>query len=216
MVVGRFCRAGVCFDRIKICKNLVMAANDTGVFYVDDVAPTDAERQQASRLTLGKLLLIVLLMLAFCAAMVPLYRQICEVLGITATRSIAQNTQVDRSRLVKIDFDANVNKQFAWTFAAVEKHIDIHPGAIVTVNYRVTNTLPYATTGRASPSFAPAEGGIYFNKIECFCFSNQTLAAGETRDMPVTFFVDSKLPADIGTITLSYTFHDVTNGAKKM
>lgn len=192
-----------------------MTANDTGAFYVDDVVPTDSERQQASRQTLAKLLLIVLLMLAFSAAMVPLYRQICEVLGITATRAIAQNSQVDRSRLVKIDFDANVNKKFAWTFAAVEKHIDIHPGTIVTVNYRVTNTLPYATTGRASPSFAPAEGGIYFSKIECFCFSNQTLAAGETRDMPVTFYVSPKLPLEIGTITLSYTFHDVTNEAKK-
>ena len=169
--------------------------------------------QHNNRVMLFKLLLIVPVMLLFCASMVPLYRQICKVLGITATRSIAQNTQVDISRFVAIDFVANLNKNFAWSFAPVDKHVDIHPGSIVTVNYRVTNTLPYATTGRAVPSFAPIEGGLYFNKIECFCFSNQTLQAGETRDMPVTFFVDPKMPKEIGAIALSYTFFNVTDVA---
>jgi len=184
-------------------------------FFEDDAPLTVEERHEANRVTLGKLLLVVLLMLLFCASLVPLYRQICEVLGVTATRAIVQNTQIDNARLVKVDFDAGVNKNFAWTFAAVEKSVDIHPGAIVTVNYRVTNTLSYATTGRAVPSFAPAESGLYFNKIECFCFSNQTLQAGESRDMPVTFFVDPKMPASIGAITLSYTFFDVTSEARK-
>ena len=174
----------------------------------------DAQQvQHNNRVMLFKLLLIVPVMLIFCASMVPLYRQICKVLGITATRSIAENTQVDIGRFVAIDFVANLNKNFAWSFAPVEKHVDIHPGAIVTVNYRVTNTLPYATTGRAVPSFGPIEGGLYFNKIECFCFSNQTLQAGETRDMPVTFFVDPKMPKEIGAIALSYTFFNVTDVA---
>lgn len=168
-----------------------------------------------NRVTLGKLLLIVPVMLMFCASLVPLYKQICAVLGITSQRAIAQNTQVDLSRLVKVDFIAHLNNTFAWNFEPVEKHVDVHPGAIVTVNYRVTNTLPYATTGRAVPSFAPMEAGLYFNKIECFCFSNQTLQAGETRDMPVTFFVANKLPEEIGAIALSYTFFNVTNDAKK-
>ncbi len=192
-----------------------MATPDQSVTIQEDDFPSAIERSEANRVTLGKLLMIVVLMLVFCASMVPIYRQICEVLGITATRAIVQNTQIDLSRLVKVDFDAGVNRNFAWTFQAVEKHVDVHPGAIVTINYRVTNTMPYATTGRASPSYAPAEGGIYFNKIECFCFSNQTLQAGETRDMPVTFFIDPKLPATIGSIILSYTFHDVTNEVRK-
>lgn len=192
-----------------------MAIQDQTVTLQGDDFPSAVERSEANRVTLGKLLMIVVLMLVFCASMVPIYRQICEVLGITATRAIVQNTQVDLSRLVKVDFDAGVNRNFAWTFQAVEKHVDVHPGAIVTINYRVTNTMPYATTGRASPSYAPVEGGIYFNKIECFCFSNQTLQAGETRDMPVTFFIDPKLPASIGSIILSYTFHDVTSEARK-
>lgn len=171
--------------------------------------------RRENRITLAKLLLIVPVMLAFCASLVPLYRQICEVLGITSTRAIAASTQVDTSRLVKVDFVAHLNSTFAWTFEPVEKHVDVHPGATTTVNYRVTNTLPYATTGRAVPSFAPLEAGLHFHKVECFCFSNQTLQPGETREMPVTFYVSSKLPKDIGAIALSYTFFNVTGEEKK-
>ena len=154
--------------------------------------------------------MVVPVMLVFCASMVPLYRQICEVLGITATRSIAENTQVDLTRVIKVEFVANLNKNFAWKFEPVEKSVEIHPGAMATVNYRVTNTLPYAVTGRAVPSFAPLESGLYFNKFECFCFSNQTLQAGETRDMPVTFSVDPKIPKGLLALALSYTFFDAT------
>ena len=174
-----------------------------------------AEVQANNRTTLFKLLLIVPVMLAFCASMVPLYKQICEVLGISATRSLAQNTQVDTTRLVKVEFDANLNQRFAWKFEPVDKHVEINPGSIVTINYRVTNTMSHATTGRAVPSFGPSEAGLYFNKISCFCFSNQTLQAGETRDMPVTFFIDPKMPRGIEAIALSYTFFDVSSEVKK-
>ena len=175
----------------------------------------EAEIRENNRVTFWKLLMVVPVMLGFCASMVPLYRQICDVLGITATRTIALNTRVDAGRVVKVEFVANLNKNFAWKFEPIEKFVEIHPGAVATVNYRVTNTLPYATTGRAVPSFAPMEAGLYFNKIECFCFSNQTLQAGETRDMPVTFFVDSKLPKDFAAIALSYTFFNVTDAGNK-
>jgi cytochrome c oxidase assembly protein subunit 11 len=173
------------------------------------------EIRRENRVTLAKLLLIVPVMLAFCASLVPLYRQICEVLGITSTRAIAASTQVDATRLVNVDFIAHLNNTFAWTFEPVEKQVEVHPGATTTVNYRVTNTLPYATTGRAVPSFAPMEAGLHFHKVECFCFSNQTLQPGETREMPITFYVDSKLPKDIGAIALSYTFFDVTSDVNK-
>ena len=175
---------------------------------VDAISP--AETREKNRVMFWKLLMVVPVMLLFCASMVPLYRQICNVLGITATRTIAENTRVDASRVVKVEFVANLNRNFAWKFEPVEKFVEVHPGAMTTVNYRVTNTLSYATTGRAVPSFAPIEGGLYFNKLECFCFSNQTLQAGETRDMPVTFFVDTKVPKDVGIIALSYTFFNVT------
>jgi len=178
-------------------------------------AATPEEVRENNRTTLRKLLLILPVMLAFCISLVPLYRQICEVLGVAATRAVAQNTQVDKSRIVKVDFDASLHGGFAWKFEPVDKHVEIHPGQMVTVNYRVTNTLPYATTGRAVPSFAPVEAGLHFSKIECFCFSNQTLQAGESREMPVTFFVDPKLPQKIGSIGLSYYFFDVTEELKK-
>jgi cytochrome c oxidase assembly protein subunit 11 len=179
--------------------------------------PTDpgSDVRSRNRVLLLKLLLIVPVMLAFCASLVPLYRQICEVLGITASRAVAQNTQVDTSRTIVVDFVAHLNNTFAWKFEPVQKHVDVHPGAITTISYRVSNSLPYATTGRAVPSFAPMEAGLYFNKLECFCFSNQTLEAGETRDMPVTFFVDTKLPKEIGTIALSYTFFNVADDSNR-
>ena len=175
-----------------------------------------SEVRAQNRVMLFKLLLIIPVMLAFCASLVPLYKQICEVLGITSTRAIAQNTQVDTARSVRVDFVAHLNNTFAWKFEPVDKQVNVNPGAITTINYRVTNTLPYATTGRAVPSFAPMEAGLYFNKIECFCFSNQTLQAGETRDMPVTFYVATKVPDNIGAIALSYTFFSVSDELKKL
>jgi cytochrome c oxidase assembly protein subunit 11 len=174
-----------------------------------------AEIRESNRVTLWKLLMVVPVMLVFCASMVPLYKQICNVLGITATRTIVESTRVDTSRMLKVEFVANLNKNFAWKFEPIERSVEIHPGSLATVNYRVTNTLPYATTGRAVPSFAPLEAGLYFNKLECFCFSNQTLQAGESRDMPVTFFVDPKVPKDLAAIALSYTFFNVTDGGAK-
>lgn len=169
------------------------------------------DQRREARTTLLKLLMIVPVMLLFCLSLVPLYKQICQVLGISASQAVVTNTQVDTSRNVRVDFDANLNRGFSWRFEPVEKSVSVHPGALVTVNYRVTNMAPHATTGRAVPSFGPVEAGQYFQKVSCFCFSNQTLEAGETRDMPVTFFVDSKMPKNIEAIALSYTFFDVTN-----
>ena len=176
----------------------------------NDESERREQQRKESRVTLKKLLLMVPVMLVFCASMVPLYRQICEVLGITATRAIAENTQVDSTRTVKIEFDASLNRNFDWQFAPLDKQVLVHPGAVTTVHYRVTNMMAHATTGRAVPSFGPLEAGLYVNKIECFCFSNQTLQAGETRDMPITFFISPKLPKEIGAIAFSYTFFNVS------
>jgi cytochrome c oxidase assembly protein subunit 11 len=168
-------------------------------------------QNREANLTLKKLLLIIPVMLVFCATLVPLYKQICQVLGISASQAVATNTQVDPSRTIRVDFDANLNGGFSWRFEPVEKTVTVHPGAMVTVNYRVTNTASHATTGRAVPSFGPVEAGQYFQKVSCFCFSNQTLQPGETRDMPVTFYLDNKMPKFVEAIALSYTFFDVTD-----
>lgn len=168
-----------------------------------------AGQRAEARVTMLKLVMIVPVMLVFCASLVPLYRTICDALGLSATRAIVQNTQVDASRFVKVEFDANVGGNGGWRFAPLEKSVSIHPGALVTVNYRVTNTLAHAATGRAVYSLGPAEAAGYFKKVACFCFNNQVLAAGETRDMAVSFQVDPAMPKDIGSIALSYTFMTV-------
>ncbi len=163
-----------------------------------------------------KLALIVPVMLAFCALMVPLYRVICEQLGITQSRAIvvAQNTQVDLARWVTVEFIANRNQNFGWNFEPLERSVRVHPGELTTIKYRVVNTYPTATTGRAVPSYSPVEAGRHFQKLECFCFSDQTLAPGEVREMPVVFRVETELDKEIETISLSYTFFDVTGKAR--
>ena len=118
-------------------------------------ATVDGSVHEQNRITLWKLLAIIPVMLIFCALMVPLYKQVCAALGLTATQAVAQNTQIDYSRKVAVDFVANLNQNFAWNFQPLDKHVEIHPGEMVTIHYRVTNSLPYASTGRAVPSFGP-------------------------------------------------------------
>jgi cytochrome c oxidase assembly protein subunit 11 len=174
----------------------------------------NAAIQQQNRQMMGKLLVIVVGMLGFAFAMVPMYRQICDALGINATRVlVATNTQVDTSRSVTVELLAGSAQGLQWPFEALDRAVTLHPGELRTVRYRVTNNLGRPVTAHASMSVAPMSAARYLKKTECFCFTNQTLAAGETREMPVTFYVDREAPADIGTITLSYTFFDVSKAA---
>lgn len=168
--------------------------------------------------TLGKLAVLVTLMFGFGFAMVPLYRAICEVTGVNsltkidpAVRELVRNTQVDTSRMVTIELDAN---HFgAWQFKPEKRSVQVHPGELVTVAYELVNATAQDLSGQAIPSYAPAVSAQYMHKLECFCFRQQTLAAGQTRSFPVVFVVDPKLPSDVTTITLSYTFFDVGAGA---
>jgi cytochrome c oxidase assembly protein subunit 11 len=94
-------------------------------------------------------------------------------------------------------------------------HVSVHPGELTTVEYEVINVRAASVTGQAVPSYGPAYAGEYFKKVECFCFQSQTLAAGETRRMPVTFVIDPRLPKDVNTIALSYTFFEVAGRGGK-
>ena len=172
---------------------------------------TDAIERENKLLGL-KLALLVPVMLVFCASMVPLYRVICEQLGITQSRAVlaGQNSQVDATRWVTVEFVANRNENFGWRFEPVDRNVRVHPGELTTVRYRVVNTYSKPMTGRAVPSYSPMEAGKHFEKLECFCFSDQTLAPGEIREMPVVFRITSSLDKEIGTISVSYTFFDVT------
>jgi len=155
---------------------------------------------------MGKLIVVAVGMLGFGFALVPMYRQICEAIGITQTRVIAPvNTQVDASRTVTVEMVAN-SAGLAWRFDAVDREVKLHPGELTTVRYRVVNTLGRPVTAHAVMNTAPAQANRFIEKRECFCFSDQTLAAGESREMPVTFRVRADAPADLTTVSLSYTF----------
>ena len=173
--------------------------------------------QSENRRLSRKLAVVAVGMFGFGFALVPFYNQICQALGIYTLEQKSElpaNTQVDASRTVTVEFDSNT-RDLPWRFQPTVRHITVHPGEVATVEYEVINVRGSAVTGQAVPSYGPSTAGEYFHKIECFCFQQQTLAAGETRRMPVTFVVDPKLPKDVTTISLSYTFFEVAGRGGK-
>ena len=169
---------------------------------------------------LRKLAVIAALMFGFGYALVPLYRAICEALGINvlslSERMVsgvgkpaadARNTQVDRSRTITVEFDANARGPF--DFKPAQSSLKVHPGELTTVMYEFRNTQSHTTAAQAIPSYAPKQAMAHFNKLECFCFNEYTLAPGESKQWPVVFVIDPRLPKDVTTITLSYTFFEV-------
>jgi cytochrome c oxidase assembly protein subunit 11 len=167
-----------------------------------------SELELRNRALMGKLLVIAVGMLGFGFAMVPMYRQICDALGLTQTRVVAAaNTQVDLTREVTVELLAS-SAGLPWRFEAVERAVRVNPGKLVTVRYRVTNDLGRSVTAHAVMNTAPANAARWIQKQECFCFSSQTLAAGESREMPVVFRVSAAAPESLRTISLSYTFFE--------
>ncbi len=169
-----------------------------------------SDQAQENRRLLTRLGIGAVAMFGFGFALVPFYEAVCQVTGL---RNIlqpdeVQNTQVDASRSLVVEFDANT-RNLAWTFKPLQRAVEIHPGEVVHIEYEVTNTRDEAITGQAVPSYGPQIAGNFFKKISCFCFEQQTLAANETRVMPVVFVVDPALPTDVHTITLSYTFFEI-------
>jgi cytochrome c oxidase assembly protein subunit 11 len=166
----------------------------------------------ANQRLLAKLLVVAVGMFGFGFALVPFYEKICEVTGIRnvlkADAVTPENTQVDTTRQVSIEFDSNSHR-LAWTFKPLEGSVSVHPGALTQVVYEIRNTLDRPVTGHAVPSYAPRYAAAYFKKLECFCFKQQTLGPGEVRRMPVVFVIDPALPQDVNAITLSYTFFEV-------
>ena len=166
--------------------------------------------------TLTKLVVVALGMFGFGFALVPFYYKICEVSGINSgdEQSLVKNTQVDTSRWVTIEFDANTNEGLPWQFTPVQHSLKVHPGQLIQVEYDVANNSDRAIVGQAVPSYGPARAGAFFKKIECFCFTPQKLAAGERRRMPVLFVLDPSMDKDLHTVTLSYTFFNTDTKAQ--
>jgi cytochrome c oxidase assembly protein subunit 11 len=170
--------------------------------------PDDPRR--ANRRLLVKLGVVVVVMFGFGFLLVPFYDQICKATGlrdIDRPDEVA-NTQVDPTRSVRLELDANASK-LPWRFRALTPIVSVHPGELAQVVYEVENLSEHPVTGQAVPSYGPQLAGEYFRKLECFCFTKHALAPHEKREMPVVFVVDPKLPKDIATITLSYTFFEV-------
>lgn len=163
-----------------------------------------------NRQLLIRLAVAAVVMFGFGFLLVPFYEKICEVTGLNNILRADEplNTQVDLSRTIVVQFDANV-RDLPWQFRPRQNSISVHPGELVTIEYEVSNGRSEPVTGQAVPSYGPQLAGQYFRKMDCFCFTQQTLAPGEKRLMPVAFVVDPRLPADVGTITLSYTFFEI-------
>jgi cytochrome c oxidase assembly protein subunit 11 len=170
---------------------------------------------------LGKLLVMVAVMFGFGYALVPMYRAICDALGINVLsvaeqriasgtwsgRKALSNTQIDTTRSITVEFDANARGP--WDFKPAVRSLQVHPGEMATVMYEFRNVQNRTMAAQAIPSYAPHQASPFFNKLECFCFNEYTLAPGEAKSWPVVFVIDPKLPKDVTTITLSYTFFEV-------
>lgn len=165
-----------------------------------------------------KLGVIAACMFAFGYALVPIYRTICEMTGINILAlgeqatpgvkpTLPANTQVDLSRTITVEFDAN--SRGPWEFKPAQRSLEVHPGELTTVMYEFQNTQNRRMSAQAIPSYAPMQATAHFNKLECFCFNQYTLDPGEKKSWPVVFYIDSKLSKDVKTITLSYTFFEV-------
>ena len=171
----------------------------------------------------SKLAVITVGMFAFGYALIPLYRAICEATGINilsitekqvpgngltgAAAARSANTQIDKTRTITVEFDANARGP--WRFAPAQRSIQVHPGELATVMYEFQNVQSRTMSAQAIPSYAPRQAAPHFNKLECFCFNQYTLAPGEKKDWPVAFVIDPRIPKDVTTITLSYTFFEV-------
>jgi cytochrome c oxidase assembly protein subunit 11 len=146
-------------------------------------------------------------------AAVPLYSWFCRTTGFGGTTQVAKAAPTSQSaRMINVRFDSNVAEGLPWSFAPERNSIDVRLGQVVTVYYKVTNQAARVTAGQAGYNVSPPTVGLYFEKINCFCFTTQTMQPGESRDMAVVFYVDPKLGSDseqdkVSTITLSYTFY---------
>ena len=169
---------------------------------------------------MAKLFAITLGMFAFGYLLIPMYKAFCDWTGVNILalsereakgsmngRAGLTNTQVDTSRTVTVEFDTNVRGP--WTFKPEKRFVEVHPGELMTVMFEFQNAQDRTMSAQAIPSYAPLQAQAHFNKLECFCFNQYTLAPGEKKSWPVVFYVSPKLSKDVNTITLSYTFFEV-------
>lgn len=172
-----------------------------------------------NRRTALMLAAVVVGMFGFGFALVPLYNVFCAITGLNGKPGVAEaaslDGQVDETRLIRVQFLGSVNSQLPWDVQPADAEMEVHPGAIYATSFRARNRSGQGMIAQAVPSVDPGVASLYLNKTECFCFRQQQFEAGETRDMPVRFVISRDLPADIRTVTVSYTFFKIeTQGAE--
>jgi len=183
-------------------------------------APTPST--QRNRGVLKAALIVCACAFLFGFVMVPIYRIACEhVFGIKLAQGAASEAKVsgyveDTSRTVRVQFVASVNSKLPWAFQSEAPSVEVHPGKLTEAWFDATNNSKEAIVGNAVPSIAPNTASLYFNKTECFCFTEQLLKPGESRRMPVRFVVDPKLPKEVTELTLSYTFYENTVATQRV
>ncbi|KSV73801.1 cytochrome C oxidase assembly protein [Sinorhizobium sp. GW3] len=176
-------------------------------------SPQSTSSQRSNRVVVGTCLAFVGGMVGMAYAAVPLYDMFCRVTGYNGTtQRVEQASDVILDEKVKVTFDANTSGGLPWEFKPVQRDIDIRIGETVQVMYKAKNLSSKPTTGQATFNVTPMQAGAYFNKVQCFCFTETTLQPGEEMEMPVVFFVDPDMvkaveTKDIKTLTLSYTFY---------
>ena len=182
-----------------------------------DTVKTTEQRRQSNRRLGFKLLWIVAAALLFAYALVPLYDVLCRVTGLNGktenSAATYANTRVDSTRWVTVEFTGNVMPGLGWNFYPKQASIRVHPGQIETVLFVAKNITNDVVTGQAVPSVSPSLASLYFKKIECFCFRQQALQPGETKEMPLRFYVSPDLPEDVKAVTLSYAFFNAVKPA---
>lgn len=176
------------------------------------------QRRQANQRTLRRLGIVAVLMFGFGFALVPLYDVFCDITGLNGKtgrieREQALSAEVDADRLVTVEFLGRANSDLPWEFRPLVHSVKVHPGEVTEVHYIAKNTADHTIVGQAVPSLAPGQAAKYFSKTECFCFTQQSLAAGETKEMPIRFVVDPGLPDKVVRVSLSYTFFPAKDAA---
>lgn len=172
-------------------------------------------KSQINVVMMKKLLVFTLVMFVFGYALVPFYEKFCEITGINNLLQpdvLTKEIRVDEERWITVEFDANT-RGLPWQFKPLQSSVRIHPGQPVTVMYEITNDSEREINGQAIPSYSPRFLDKHLKKFECFCFTKQVLKPNETRQMPVQFVIEPSLPVDIQTVTISYTFFELPDGA---
>tara|TARA_R110001592_G_scaffold91754_4_gene268284 strand:- start:21995 stop:22537 length:543 start_codon:yes stop_codon:yes gene_type:complete len=173
-----------------------------------------APENKKTKKIVSKLLIVVIAMFGFGFALVPLYDVFCDITGLngkTATEAAQANEGgIDITREIKVQFISHAAKDMPWQFRPEIAEITVRPGETKIVKFYAKNDSSVTMVGQAVPSVAPGRAASYFKKIECFCFQQQTLEGQEEVWMPLQFYIDADIPADVTTLTLSYTLYDVT------